>query len=144
MPRSVFNPATVLAAALLGSGCAHHVIHGSVIDRNGEPLERVVVTLQPGNVQLVTNQDGTFSIDYLRDEDGERVKLQRRTEYEVEAFRTGYHIAQTSFDYKRGELFLEPIALKEDTIRVDGSETDIDPDQYRDRSHSSGATYEGE
>ena len=41
----------------------------------GEPLPRAVVSLVPGNVELVTDRDGRFVIDYLRDQSGERVKL---------------------------------------------------------------------
>ncbi len=133
-----------LPAALSLSGCAARVIEGQVLNRNNEPLERAVVSMSPGNVELVTDQEGRFSIDYTRDETGERTKLAKRSDYELEVFQVGYHVARTSLYYKRGELILEPIVLKEDTIRVIGSEGDIDPGQYRDRTHSSGATYEGE
>ncbi len=125
-------------------GCASHQISGTIVDRNGQALERVIITVEPGNVQLVSDQAGAFTIDYLRDEAGERVKLDKKSDYSVEAFKVGYHIADTSLYYKRGELLLEPIVLKEDTIRVSGTEADIDPGQYPDRSQSSGATYEGE
>lgn len=134
----------VLPGALWLTGCATHVIQGQILNRNNEPLERAVVSMSPGNVQLVTDQEGRFYIDYTRDDTGERTKLGKRAEYELEIFQVGYHVARTSLYYKRGELILEPIVLKEDTIRVVGSDGDIDPGQYRDRTHSSGATYEGE
>jgi len=140
-PRHLF-----LAAALaLGvPGCASHVIHGKVVDRNGEPMERAIVSLAPGNVQLVTDQEGNFQIDYLRDDAGERTKLSKKSDYSIEIFQVGYHVSNTTLFYKRGELLLDPIVLKEDTIRVVGSDSDIDPGQYSDRTHSAGATYEGE
>ena len=129
---------------LLTSACASHQINGTIVDRNGQALERVIITVEPGNVQLVSDQAGAFTIDYLRDDAGERVKLDKKSDYGIEAFKVGYHIAETSIYYKRGELLLEPIVLKEDTIRVTGTEADIDPGQYPDRSQSAGATYEGE
>ena len=134
----------VAAIALSSSGCASHIIYGQVVDRNGEPMERAIVTLSPGNVQLVTDQEGNFQIDYVRDEAGERTKLTKKSDYNVDIFQVGYHPSNTSLFYKRGELVLDPIVLKEDTIRVVGSDSDIDPGQYSDRTHSAGATYEGE
>ena len=132
----------LLAASV---GCSqHHALMGTVTDRNGEPLDRVVITVAPGNVQLVTDQDGYFMVDYLRDETGERTKMQKRTVYEVEAFKPGFHPATTTIEYKRGELLIDPVSLKEDTIRLVGADQDIDPDEHPDRTHSAGATYEGE
>lgn len=137
--------------ALLGvpsgfaTGCApHHAIMGKVVDRNGEPMDRVIISVDPGAVEMITDSDGAFMVDYLRDDAGERVKLARRSNYTIEAFRTGYHIARTDVYFKKGELLMEPITLAEDTIRVDGSEDNIDPALYPDRTQSAGATYEGE
>lgn len=48
------------------------------------------------------------------------------------------------FYYKRGELFMEPMVLKEDSIRVIGSDELYSPDDHRDRTHSSGQSLEGE
>ncbi|MCB9762922.1 MAG: carboxypeptidase regulatory-like domain-containing protein [Alphaproteobacteria bacterium] len=136
------SPLSLLLLAL--SGCAHHAISGLVIDRNGQPVPNVVVSLDPGGVQIITDSSGGFTIDYLRDDAGERINLEKRTEYEVEAFRAGYHVEAVSFAYKRGELELDPITLKEDTIRVDGSDITFDPAEHPDRSHSAGGSYEGE
>ena len=61
-------------------------------------------------------------LDYLRDEAGERVKLKRRTDYGIEIFKPGYHVLNQDFYYKRGELLMEPLVLKEDSIRVIGSD----------------------
>lgn len=140
-------PARVLpvAAALLLMGCAtHHAIIGTVVDRNGEPMDRVIVSLEPGGVETITDSEGSFVIDYLRDPSGERTKLQRRTDYTIEAFRTGYNVARTDFYFKRGELVLDPITMVEDTIRVDMGDEPLDPEAFPDRTQSTGATYEGE
>ena len=126
-------------------GCStHHAITGQVVDRNGEPVDRVIISLVPGEVELFTDSDGAFMIDYLRDETGERIKLSKRTDYQVEAFRTGYHIATSDFYYNKGELVLEDVTLVRDTIRIETSDEDIDPSQYPERTQSAGATYEGE
>jgi hypothetical protein len=134
----------LLGPFALGSCARHHAISGTVIDRNGQPVERVVVSLDPGGVETLTGPDGVFMVDYLRDEDGERVRLARRTLYEVELFRTGFHISKHQVDFKRGELILEPFTLAEDTIHVPVGVDNIDPALFPDRSQSTGATYEGE
>ena len=126
-------------------GCAqHHAITGAVIDRNGEPLDRVIVSVAPGNVEILSDEHGSFVVDYLRDETGERVKLLKRTDYEVTAFKPGYHESKTRFYFKRGELELEAITMREDTIRVDSGDDNIDPALYPDRAQNNGAAYEGE
>ena len=65
----------VLVAALLLSPASaeagRNQIGGQILDRNGEPVNRAIVSLVPGNVQLMTDREGNFLIDYLRDEDGE-------------------------------------------------------------------------
>ncbi|MCB9778151.1 MAG: carboxypeptidase regulatory-like domain-containing protein [Alphaproteobacteria bacterium] len=142
------RPSVLAAAALLPAllwGCAgKHEIQGSIIDRNGEPMDRVIVSLDPGGVELVTDSAGQFSIDYLRDEAGERVKLGKKADYTIEAFRTGYHVQRMDFYFKRGLLVLEPITMKEDTIILKPGEDDIDPENFEDRTHSAGSNYEGE
>jgi len=123
----------------------HHAVMGTVTDRNGEPLDRAIIKLDPGNVQLVTDQNGYYEIDYLRDnESGERTKFDKRTLYEVEVFKPGFHVEAVSVEYKRGELILEPIVLKEDSIRVVGSDADIDPASMPQPTESEGASYQGE
>ena len=126
-------------------GCStHHAIIGSVVDRNGEPMERVLVTLDPGGVEMITDSEGRFMIDYLRGEAGERIRLSKKTDYGIEYFRTGFHIEQSKFYFKKGELFLEPITLAEDTIRVTVSDETLDPADLQQGTQSAGATYEGE
>jgi hypothetical protein len=123
----------------------HHAVMGTVTDRNGEPVDRVIIKLDPGNVQLVTDQNGYYEIDYLRDDEtGERTKFGKRTIYEVEAFKPGFHVQATPVEYKRGELIVEPIVLKEDTIRVVGTDENIDPASQPQPTEADGASYQGE
>ena len=136
-------PLIILAIGLSGCG-RHHAINGRVVDRNGSPVERVVVSVAPGDVETLTGPDGVFMVDYLRDVEGERVRLRKRTLYAVELFRTGYHVSRHEVEYRRGELFLEPFTLAEDTIHVPAGVDNIDPALFPERSQSTGATYEGE
>lgn len=138
---------TIIALLGLGSSvvaCGPHLIEGQIIDRNGRPVPRAIVGIAPGNVEIVTDGEGRFMLDYLRDDTGERVKLKRRTDYGIEIFKPGYHVLRQDFYYKRGELFMEPMVLKEDSIRVIGSDELYSPDDHRDRTHSSGQSLEGE
>jgi hypothetical protein len=144
---TMFNTRYFLSLTLLTgtlSACGPHLISGQVIDRNGEPVARAIVGLQPGNVEIVTDGQGQFLVDYLRDEKGERVKLKKRTDYDVEIFKPGFHVLGQAFYYKRGELFMEPMVLKEDSIRVIGNDEIYDPSDHRDRTHSAGQSLEGE
>ena len=123
---------------------ASHVIGGRVVDRNGEPLSRVVVSLAPGNVELVTDRDGRFLIDYLRDEQGERIKLGKKTEYTLEVFKPGFHTFQVPVSYRRGELEVETVTMIEETIDVRDFPENLDPALYSKATQSAGATYEGQ
>jgi len=134
----------MLLWALLAGCASKRVISGQIVDRNGDPMDRVIVSIAPGNVELVTDSDGRFAIDYLRNKDGERIKLSPRQDYELEAFRTGYHVHDVSFYYGRGAHDLEPLTLTEDTIRLGPSEADIDPARFPEQTQSAGSTYEGE
>jgi len=134
----------VLGLSLLLGCNTHRAISGQVVDRNGNPMDRVIISVAPGGVEMVTDSEGYFVIDYLRNDTGERIKLDKRQEYEVEAFRAGYHINSNLFFYKKGELYLDPITLTEDTIRVPFSEENIDPAQFPERTNATGVNYEGE
>lgn len=133
-----------LLAPLLLAGCAHNRIGGRVVDRNGAPIAGAIIGLAPGNVEVVTDAEGRWAVDYLRDEAGERIRLGTRTEYDVEAFRIGYHVATARLSYKRGEHEVGAITLVEDSIRVATPEDDIDPGRQRRQPQASGAAYEGE
>jgi hypothetical protein len=138
-------PWLLLLALPWAPACASkRLISGQVVDRNGQPMDRVIISLDPGGVELVTDSAGAFTIDYLRDAEGERVKLDKKTDYTLEAFRTGYHVERLDFYFKRGELLLEPVTMKEDTIQLRPSQDVIDPDRFPDRTHSAGSNYEGE
>lgn len=139
--------AALAAVALALPGVAHagkHAITGAVLDRNGEPLERVNVTLSPGNVEIITDETGKFLVDYLRDEEGNRTRLSKRTEYTVTFFKVGYHEEKVTFLYKRGEHVLDTVTLKEETIKVDPSSDNIDPAGVTNRQQDAGGSYEGE
>ncbi len=135
----------LFAALLLLVGCArHHAIIGQVVDRNGKPVDKAIVTVSPGEVQMVTDSEGNFVIDYLRDDEGNRTKLKKKSDYTLETFRVGYHASKVDVYFKKGELFIEPLTMTEDTIRVREGEADLDPVKYPDRAQSAGAAYEGE
>ena len=143
MIPSKISIAALFAVACAGA-CGPHIIQGQIIDRNGEPVPRAIVGLAPGNVEIVTDGEGRFMVDYLRDDSGERIKLKRRTDYGIETFKPGFHVLSQEFYFKRGELLMEPMVLKEDSIRVIGSDELYNPDDHRDRTHSSGQSLEGE
>lgn len=137
-----------LAALWLAlGGCAwKQSIAGSIVDRNGEPLPKVNVILHPGNIELVTDDQGRFLIDYVRspDEDVHRERLQAQQAYTVEVFKAGYHVRSVDFYYSRGAHVVEPIQLVEETIAVRDDEIDLDVGLFNNPTHSSGATYEGQ
>ena len=135
---------TVLSIATV-MGCAHRrAISGEIINRNGEPVDRVIISLTPGDVEIITDSTGAFRIDYLRDAHGNRVPLDARTEYHLEAFRPGFHVAEAGLYFRRGQVVMDPITLVEDTIRIQPSELSLDPADYPERTHSTGTSYEGE
>ncbi len=142
--RTVLAFAAALLFAPSTAWAGKHSISGTLLDRNGEPLERVNVTLSPGNVEIITDETGKFLVDYLRDEEGNRVRLGKRTEYTVTFFKVGYHEEKVTFFYKRGEHVLEPVTLKEETIKVDPSSDNIDPAGVTNRQQDAGGSYEGE
>ena len=74
------------------SGCAHRrAISGQVIDRNGQPMDRVLIRLDPGNVRSspilrVSIASTTFG---MTEATGFPLI---GNEYRIEAFRLGFHI----------------------------------------------------
>jgi hypothetical protein len=122
----------------------HNAISGRVLDRNGKPVERAIVTLAPGNVQLITDTEGRFLIDYLRDDAGTRVKLARKANYQLEVFKPGFRTEAMQFYYKAGALAIDDMTLAEDSIQVTDDAQNLDPGLFSDRTQSSGATYEGQ
>ena len=95
-------------------------------------------------MEIITDSTGAFRIDYLRDARGNRVPLDARSEYHLEVFRPGFHVAEAGLYFRRGQMVMEPITLIEDTIRIQASDVSIDPGAYPDRTQSTGASYEGE
>jgi len=119
-------------------------IQGQVLDRNGQPIEKVNVSVDPGHVEIITDQYGNFRIDYLRDEQGNRIKLAKKANYTVSFFKVGYNEATATLSYKRGVLQMEQITLIEDSIRLENSAVDIDPGSLSDPAQNAGGSYEGE
>jgi hypothetical protein len=141
---SYWIPIALAVALAMPAEASRNYISGQVIDRNGKPVERAIVTLAPGNVQLVTDSEGKFLIDYLRDDAGQRMRLARKVDYQLEVFKPGYHTESLPVHYKRGAVAVDPFTLKEDTIEVTDDDKNIDPGLFSDRSQSGGATYEGQ
>jgi hypothetical protein len=147
-------PAALVALALVAPAeAARPSIGGHVIDRNGNGMSKAIVTVTPapgakhadaGTCQLVTDRDGNFLVDYLRDEAGERAKLRSRMGYTVEVFKPGYHTFAKVVDYRHGALVVDVVTMVEDTIDVRDLPENLDPALYRVATQSSGANYEGQ
>lgn len=135
---------TLLLALMLGACAPKKAILGTVQDRNGKPVPRAIVSLDPGNVELVTSSEGTFTIDYQRDPEGRRLPLETRTSYTVQVLKPGFHASSQKIYFKRGTLTMDTITLLEDTIDVGAAEGELDPARFPDRAQSEGSTYEGE
>ncbi len=143
MTRTILR--CVVGLALLGGCAGRHAITGTVIDRNGDPMDRVIVALDPGNVEILTDNEGKFSIDYVREDDGERARLPRRSDYTLSFFRTGFQDGRTDLYFKRGVHDCGTIQMLEDTLTVAPAAAPLHPDRlHADPSASGGATYEGE
>lgn len=127
-----------------GAWAGGHSISGQIINRNGKPVDQAIVSLKPGNVEMMTDREGRFVIDYLRDEEGLRLKLTKRTTYDLEVFKVGYHIETRQFFYKRGEVSIETIRLTEDTIQVHDDDANLSESLGNKPTHSAGANYEGQ
>ena len=142
--KCALNLLFVLLIAPSAASAARNQISGSVTDRNGVPVQQAIVSLEPGNVLLVTDRDGRFTIDYARDDAGERSRLKRRTNYTLEVFRPGFHALEVEFFYRAGPVEVETIALLEETIDVQDHGEALDPELYVSPSQSTGAAYEGQ
>ncbi len=119
-------------------------ITGQVVDRNGQPLARAVVSLSPGDVYLVTDREGWFLINYLREEDGRRTRLDKKVDYQLEVFKVGYHTYNGSIAYKRGVYEVDTVTMIEETVDVSEFPVNLDPDLYSHPTSSSAASYEGQ
>ena len=146
MKTSWFRLAAMSAALLFAfpAMAAHNYIAGQILDRNGKPVDRAIVTLAPGNVQLITDAEGKFLIDYLRDDGGNRVKLAKKANYNLEVFKPGFHIEKAQLFYKSGPMAVDAITLKEDTLRIEDDNQNLDPGLFKDTTQNNGATYEGQ
>ena len=142
--RVLLFAVAVILATIPEAAEARNSIAGRIVDRNGKPVERAIVTLVPGSIQLVTDADGRFLIDYLRDENGIRRKLKKKTDYKLEAFKPGYHLESIKFFYKRGSVEVDNLTLREDSLQVTDDGADLDATLHGDPTQSNGATYEGQ
>ena len=133
-----------LLLALAPAWAGNHHIAGQVVDRNGQPISRAIISLEPGNVELVTDREGRFLVDYLREEDGKRVRLDKKTDYRLEVFKPGFHTYTLELFYKRGAVTLETVTMVEETIDVADFPENLDPALYSRPTVSAGATYEGQ
>ncbi len=127
-----------------------HALVGTVVDRNGDPVPRAVVSVSVTNkkkatyeVSLMTDRRGTFRIDYLRPEGSDRrTKLAKRAEYAIEVFKPGFHLHDTDIYFRKGEMTVAPITLVEETIAVQDLPENLDPAANSDAATSTGATFE--
>lgn len=92
----------------------------------------------------MTDHDGRFLIDYLRDHTGEKIKLATKTEYTLEVFKVKYHTFKTEVPFRRGVLEVEPVTMVEDKIALRDLPENLDPGMYSASTNSGGATYEGQ
>ncbi len=104
---------------LLGlvSGCAHAPtggrmppITGQVTTTKGEPLPRVTVTILRADqtddrdapaCDVLTNADGRFVCEVLRDSNLQPVPFERRRVYEIQCSLTGFKEARRRFEYRK-------------------------------------------
>ena len=136
--------ALIILLLPVASLAGKHSISGQVVNRNGKPMEHVIVSLSPGNVELITDREGRFMIDYLRDDDGMRTRLKRRAEYTIELFKVGFHIETRSVFYKRGPAVIETVRMVEESIQVHDDGADLTESLDSEPTHSAGANYEGQ
>ncbi len=137
---------TFLALVQLGALAfgAQNQIAGTVVDQNGKPVQNVVVSVSPGDLQIASDASGAFLVDYLRDEAGERVKLGRKTEYVFEFFKPGFHSQRMQVKFLKGAVVMDALALVPVTIDVVDLGGNLDPALYDAATSSEGATYEGQ
>lgn len=139
-----------LMLSTVPAAAGNHYIAGRIIDRNGDPIDQAVITLRPKDpekqveFQLVTDREGRFLVDYLRDQEGDRAKLSKRSDYEIEVYKPGFHTRELDFYYKKGELQVDTLMMTEDTIAVHDDDADLDANAFEQSTHSSGANYEGQ
>lgn len=118
-------------------------IEGRVLDPAGQALVQAVVTLQPGDAKVVTDPQGRFSVNYLRDPSGERLPLRRQTDYTLIAWKPGYEEVRLKVAYTRGSIEVAPITLARETPSVQDPAEPLDPTRAATPAIGEGATYEG-
>ncbi len=135
----------LLAGCLALSACgSKRIITGVVTDSGGQPLDRAIVSLEPGNVEMVTDRQGQFTIDYLRTDDASRTGIRKRQTYLLDVFKPGFSIQQLEFYYKSGAYSVGPLELIEEVLRVQDDGENLVPSLQAEPTLSGGAAYEGQ
>ncbi len=107
----------LILAIQLVAGCAHTSspgrmppVTGQVTTTKGEPLARVTVTIMRADqvddrsapaCDVLTNSDGLFMCEVLRDKNLEPVPFVRRRVYEIQCSLTGFKEARRRFEYRK-------------------------------------------
>ncbi|MFT6158106.1 MAG: hypothetical protein ACJA00_000677, partial [Myxococcota bacterium] len=98
------TPFLLVGCLALAACGGKRIITGVVTDASGQPLDRAIVRLEPGNIEMVTDREGQFTIEYLRTEDASRTGIGKRQTYILDVFKPGFSIEQREFYYKAGAL----------------------------------------
>lgn len=93
-------------------------MYGKVVDRNDKPLSRVTITIEPGQVERISNKWGEYDIEYLFSDDGERLSLKKNQDYSISAWKAGFHESAQIFRFSGGKSEIPAITLIEDTIAL--------------------------
>lgn len=135
----------LLAGCLVLSACGgKRVITGMVTDASGQPLDNAIIRLEPGNIELVTDRQGQFVIEYLRTDDASRTGIAKRQTYVLDVFKPGFSIEQREFYYKSGAHLVGAIPLTPEVLRVQDDGENLVPSLQAEPTNTGGATYEGQ
>ena len=111
-------------------------ILGQVTDRNGDAMVGATVELVDRFATVLTDSEGRFRIDYMRQADGKQVKLAKTTTYVLLVTLPGFHDVTGQIEYKRGEFEVQPVTMIPETVEVQ----DIRVPLWTDISSPSGRT----
>ena len=134
-----------IAGCLALSACGgKRIISGMVTDSTGAPLDNAIIRLDPGNVELVTDRQGQFVIDYLRTDNASRIGISKRQTYVLDVFKPGFSIEQREFYYKSGQHLVGEIPLTAEVLRVQDDGENLVPSLQAEPTNTGGTTYEGQ
>ncbi|MFT6145418.1 MAG: hypothetical protein ACJAZO_000306 [Myxococcota bacterium] len=138
------TPFLLVGCLALAACGGKRIITGVVTDASGQPLDRAIVRLEPGNIEMVTDREGQFTIEYLRTEDASRTGIGKRQTYILDVFKPGFSIEQREFYYKAGALSVGAIPLTVEVLRVQDDGENLVPSLQAEPTNTGGATYEGQ